>query len=579
MHSRLLLFFYPLISWALIWGCLSMTVVCWGQCGESWVVAQSNDEGVVGGILGVGPFALESDPMGNLYSLGWAFGNVTLYDTGGPWQVLGGPDSLAAYLLVRYDVDGSIRWAHRFQLAGDPDFSPALTIRENQVVIVLTVRDELAFADELFSSEDGTGIFWAAFDLEGNVQQYHFFSGEGNCRAYGVASAPDGGWLISGQFSGVWNLEGGISLEAGPPGSGLPRRGFVVKLDEAGTPLWAAAVSEGPDSRFRPLAVDEAGDVYAGGFFKDTLTWGDTEIQFAPTSGRMPFLAKMNGETGAPLWAVGGNPNGSGFPNGDVLGLSVGPAAIYATGYFSSPIEFGGWASSPAGRADAFVVAASPSDGSVLNWKKWGSADSDELEWGSELQLTPYQTLLWTANLMEGTVLGNEQVPLGKGGEVVRTELDLFLTPIQITPLGGAGREFAYASNLDAEGQWSVYGYTESAAMEFGGQEFLIDHPEGGTNFIFRECLNLLDVPRERGLVYNLSVAPNPTIDQLHIGLSGMQEIVIVNAWGQIVFSEDGIHSDELQVDCARWPSGWYGGRVKNIQGEWQSFSFQVVEN
>ncbi len=199
--------------------------------------------------------------------------------------------------------------------------------------------------------------------------------------AQGSAVAVDGSGnvYITGTFSGTVNFDpnaGNTSLTAWWNGGSDV---FVEKLDGAGNLAWVQQVqgSSGATDEGYAIAVDGQGDVYAGGTFSGTATFGSISLTSQASSDA--FVEKLNG-AGAVQWASA--TGGSGSSVAQVSGLAVdGAGNVLTTGFYAGTVDFdpgpGTTDLTSAGSRDVFVMKL---DGSGnLSWAEGiGGPDVDQ---------------------------------------------------------------------------------------------------------------------------------------------------------------------------------------------------------
>ena len=167
---------------------------------------------------------------------------------------------------------------------------------------------------------------------------------------YGTAINSDGSNIyVAGVFYSTVSF-GGVNLSTG---SDTIRNAFLLKLNQAGTTIWARSVTGSANGGAEHLLLDNNGnDIYlAGGFPYGTISFGGPAVTAnAPTR----YLAKYN-STGTCSWAVTSGIDDARYagpfkhPNGTIGMLLVSPNLIS-----SSPTYFG-------------IKEFSPVDGSIIN--------------------------------------------------------------------------------------------------------------------------------------------------------------------------------------------------------------------
>ncbi|MEL6559364.1 MAG: hypothetical protein AAFQ94_14330 [Bacteroidota bacterium] len=117
----------------------------------------------------------------------------------------------------------------------------------------------------------------------------------------GLAMETNGETYVTGHYNS------GITFEVILPGTGF----FLAKYDDDGQPIWSLSAGSGND-RGLDVAVDNSGNSFTGGYFRDEITFGaGGSATTLNTTLRAGFLVKHD-NSGNMLWAVkigGGNNN------------------------------------------------------------------------------------------------------------------------------------------------------------------------------------------------------------------------------------------------------------------------------
>ncbi len=139
---------------------------------------------------------------------------------------------------------------------------------------------------------------------------------------------------------------------------------FVTKLDGKGDTLWAKKFSNDKLSNYdSDISTDNKGNTYITGRFEDTITFGNTTLE--SSEGRDIFVTKLDSK-GDVLWAKDlGSDNGDERANDIVLDAE---GNAYIAGRFEDTVTFGNTTLEGGESGDAFV-AKLDSNGDVL-WAK-----------------------------------------------------------------------------------------------------------------------------------------------------------------------------------------------------------------
>jgi hypothetical protein len=177
------------------------------------------------------------------------------------------------------------------------------------------------------------------------------FGGPQRDSGQNIAVDGDGNLYVSGFFEGTATF-GEVTLDS--PGTG----GFVAKLSPEGTVLWATAIPSTDLLDVRNVAVGPDGNLYLGGTYSGTATFGAEEA-IAPGYNDA-FVASLDA-AGAFRWAL--VTGASAYARG--LGLAIdSQGAIVVIGYFSGEADLGG--TPLTAMKDETYVAGLDTQGTVL---------------------------------------------------------------------------------------------------------------------------------------------------------------------------------------------------------------------
>lgn len=134
-----------------------------------------------------------------------------------------------------------------------------------------------------------------------------------------------------------------VDFDPGPGISNLVSNGwddtFILKLDPSGNFLWVKQIGGSSIDRGRSIALDATGNVYATGYFTDTVDFNPgsgVDFLISSQSSYDVFVLKLDA-SGNYQWAK--QMSGS----GDELGTSIAidaSANLYVTGWFTDTVDF-----------------------------------------------------------------------------------------------------------------------------------------------------------------------------------------------------------------------------------------------
>jgi hypothetical protein len=228
------------------------------------------------------------------------------------------------------------------------------------------------------SSAGETAAYVVKLDSAGSYVWARTFGGSGADSGAGVAVDASGNVYVTGSFTGTADFDPGVGtanlISAGRHDA------YVVKLDSAGSYVWARNFGGSGDDLGAGVAVDVSGNVVVTGRFWGTADFdpgvGTANLSaFGPTYDA--FVVKLT-SAGSYVWAR--NFNGSDFDSGAGVAVDV-SGNVVVTGTFWGTADFDpgvGTANlTSAGRYDAFVVKLD-SAGSFVWARTFGGSLEDE---------------------------------------------------------------------------------------------------------------------------------------------------------------------------------------------------------
>lgn len=274
----------------------------------------------------------------------WAKGTTNVnYNT---W----GGDPLA----IAVDSTGNVFGAG--VLGGDVQFG-AYTVNTNGEVY-----------DGYLAKYDPTGnVMWATAPVVSSYSQ---------CVAWDVAADGAGNAYVTGYY---WDTAtfGSYMLTGQAYSSSLENgNAYLAKYDASGNVVWAlASVQPSPASyaNSETVTVDNKGNIYIAGYYKDTITFGSFTLTTADTNNAGIFVVKYS-SSGVVTWVKGGEITNTSFNIGTIQPTVRVDANdnIYLAGGFVNTMTFGSLTFNTNPNGDFFLMKLN-SSGSV-QWGKCGVA-------------------------------------------------------------------------------------------------------------------------------------------------------------------------------------------------------------
>ncbi len=163
------------------------------------------------------------------------------------------------------------------------------------------------------------------------VVQWAEKGGDGGAdRGLAIAADANGNSYVTGYYFGTAVFGTYTVTAAGSSDA------YVVKYDPNGNVLWLATCGGPVADIANSIAVDKSGNVVITGQFAGTAAFGATNLTASGGNVNV-FTAKLNGSTGAFLWAK----SGVGLHTDRGIGIACdGSDNVYVTGQFSDTITF-----------------------------------------------------------------------------------------------------------------------------------------------------------------------------------------------------------------------------------------------
>lgn len=215
---------------------------------------------------------LQVGPGDALYTIGDHEAVASLSGTGLPWA--GQRDVVVA----RMDAIGTVLWtAH----AGGPglDLAGKLCPTADGAVVVCGQYSGTAnvFGTTLTAQGGGMDLFVAKLNATDGTAQWVRTGGSASFpdRAAGIAAAPDGSVVVTGEFRGTAVFDAGTFTSTIDPNTNQPGSDvFVMRYTADGMASWFKQGVAPSDDQAVDVGVDDAGRVLACGIYSGTLDFG-----------------------------------------------------------------------------------------------------------------------------------------------------------------------------------------------------------------------------------------------------------------------------------------------------------------
>lgn len=237
---------------------------------------------------------------------------------------------------------------------------------------------------------------------------------------------------------------------------------FVAKYDSMGNALWVNSIGGGDIDEVYGVSVDGAGNVFATGVYATSATAGTTTLTSA---GSIDFFVAKYNAAGALSWikSLGSTNSEYGYAiETDADGNS------YVAGKFNTSTTLGGVALTANGQDDIFILKLD-STGAVTWAKRAGSTSSD---YAKGIALDAAGNIYITGNFSgTATFYGSTNVTLTTAGQwdAFIAKYDASGNVLWAKKGGGSSHDHGLGIDTDANGNSTITGYYQSTSAVFNG--------------------------------------------------------------------------------------------------------------
>jgi hypothetical protein len=210
--------------------------------------------------------------------------------------------------VAKYDPLGNALWLQTANSIGGTTFGGGITVgADGSVYATGRFYGTATFGNTTLNSPGDTGMFAEKLSAAGQVIWARGVAGTGGGGGTSLAVDGAGNVLVGGDFFGKVDFDPGPQVVTLNSGGSSTSAGFVLKLDNGGSFVWAKSflVSRGQGPLVEGIAVDTAGNVYAAGTFYGTVDFDPGRGKFnltAPNSDSDGFVVKLDA-SGSFAWA------------------------------------------------------------------------------------------------------------------------------------------------------------------------------------------------------------------------------------------------------------------------------------
>lgn len=308
-----------------------------------------------GAALDQGTRGVTTDGAGNVFITGHVYGSA---DFGGGVLTSAGAGDI---FVAKFDKDGKHLWSKLFGGTMD-DAGTAIGVdAAGNSFITGFFHDTMVVGAENVVAVAGQDAFVIGIDPAGQVLGHLLLGGMTDQIGHDIAVDAAGSLLVTGSFSTEINTGVGVLVAS------ALIDGFVVKYDNAGTPLWHKSFGGSGNDEGISIKTNGINDVFLAGYFDETVDFGGGVIGDA--GGMDIFVAKFD--------ASGNHVLSKGFQGpGDqyVDSIAVDVASnIFLFGEFNMTINMGGGTITSLGGDDAYLTKLDPSGNHVFT-KTYGNS-------------------------------------------------------------------------------------------------------------------------------------------------------------------------------------------------------------
>lgn len=268
-------------------------------------------------------------------------------------------------LLAGFSADGEVNWVKSAGGTGEDRAYGIFQDAGGDYFITGFFSGTATFGDTELTSPAIISTYIAKMSNQENFQWVKLGSGSANdfARGFDIETDGEGNILATGLFSGVIAFEN-RTLTA--TGGQYDFDAYLIKLNPSGNLMWARNIGGNGIDQGTTLFVNRAGEIFLGGFYSQTCSFGDFSTESAGKSD--VFAAKFNAG-GDAEWVLSG-----GGPENDYAYGIVNDAAenIYLTGILGGRAGFGTNTLIAAGGNDIFAIKIISNAGGISFQSAYG---------------------------------------------------------------------------------------------------------------------------------------------------------------------------------------------------------------
>ncbi len=380
---------------------------------------------------------ITTDASENVYSVGIYHSTVDFDPGPGTFNLTSGGS--ADVYIQKLDASGNFVWAASVGSSGF-DYGASVAVDASQNVYVCGYFNGSGDFDPgsgttTLTTNGLRDVFVLKLDSNGNLLWAKSFGGTDSEYGGGVAVDAQGNVCITGHFINTVDFDSGAGTFNLTSNSAGVADAFVSKLDANGNFVWAVAAGGGHFDTGSDIAVDNAGNVYAHGSYRETVDFdpGPAVLNMTSSGLNDAYIWKLS-TTGNLIWAksIGGTDNDFGE---SIVVDDNGNAHI--TGQFRGVADFDPGAGTTnltaVGDRDAYIQKLDANGN--LDWVRAIGGLSIDIGIGIAIDVTGN---CYATGIYQGTV-----------------DFDPGAGVMNLTAVGGSGWSDAYVLKLNANGDFA----------------------------------------------------------------------------------------------------------------------------
>ncbi len=463
----------------------------------------------------------------------------------------------------------------------DQDVASNYVVTDSKGNAYITGEFEDTISFQSFSLADPTNYthaFLVKYDVNGDVkwarQSQTPIPGYSATMGFSIAVDKSDNLYLTGRYQSSATFDSDTLKGTFNPNA------FLVKYDTNGNVIWAKQGINGITgySMGQSVITDNMGYVYVAGFFQDTITFDSYTLTNPSLYQFNSFVVKYD-SNGNALWAKQPSvPNGTSVSYADALGKDN-SGNIYVTGYFSDTVSFGPtMLTSPTYNASPIFWAKYDNNGN-LKWAKQ-AYNLDSLAWEGWSITTDGKYNLYLTGSGGGGGTGKAKIAFDsdtlqskiRHGSVW-LKFDSSGTVLN-SYISDGGGDPQVPTVVDSSGCYVYFGGSTLDTISIFGTDTVGTFFDTFRPFVARwsdgEC-NPLAVNTIAPLNPLVILCPNPNKGSFELeirnDLPGIKYVEVYNVLGEKLYSNSFTNfNSPLLINIGNQPSGIYFYRITDLQ-------------